>query len=317
MSKYFKDEYAWSENNKNSLGLPRPYAITDPKFYKFFDKFYLHKKIPIPWQSVPRMKDRPIDLFVENENLVYKESRCAYCGMIFNNDEYCIRWISQDRTPTQIGPRVFSDSHPFHIECMKQARIFCPHMRKTNDNEFEHGLYKDLKINAEKYKESLSYKNIENQSDLLIFDDFIEKEDCLILVDYIEKFINTKNQNLSFFINKYLNKIKSIINNQELYLADFEVCKNESGFMRSVHTDIESGKEHFNLSFILYISTDVVGGEIVFPDLKVKHSPKNGQAILFESGSKNSIHGIEIIQSGTRYEIPIWITYDKNKELVL
>jgi hypothetical protein len=40
---------------------------------------------------------------------------------------------------------VKSDSHPFHFECMKQARMFCPHMKKTKDSEFETGKYSELR----------------------------------------------------------------------------------------------------------------------------------------------------------------------------
>ena len=48
---------------------------------------------------------------------------------------------------TKKGPNVFSDNYPFHIECMKQARIFCPRMRQTENSEFEYGRYQDLKEN--------------------------------------------------------------------------------------------------------------------------------------------------------------------------
>ena len=37
---------------------------------------------------------------------------------------------------------------PLHIECMRQARIFCPHMKKTTEDEFEYGDFITLKNNG-------------------------------------------------------------------------------------------------------------------------------------------------------------------------
>ena len=50
-----------------------------------------------------------------------------------------------DKPLSKNGDRVFSDIHPFHLECMKQGRIFCPHMKETKDEEFEVGTFKELR----------------------------------------------------------------------------------------------------------------------------------------------------------------------------
>ena len=46
-----------------------------------------------------------------------------------------------------------SDFHPFHLKCMKQARVYCPFMRTLKDEEFEISLYShNAKIAEENFK---------------------------------------------------------------------------------------------------------------------------------------------------------------------
>jgi hypothetical protein len=161
MSKYFKDEFIYNEESKKSIGLPRPYVDVDESLYKKNNVFHLHKRVPIPWQSEPAGLDNFLNIIHENEDKIYSMNLCPYCGKQFLPDEESIRWISKKRIPKHNGPSVFSDSHPFHIECMKQARIFCPFMRNTKDKEFEIGLFYKLKIDANVYKQKVIeyYKN--------------------------------------------------------------------------------------------------------------------------------------------------------------
>lgn len=181
MSKYFKDSEEWSITNSNKTGLPRPFFITPKKFYKKIKKdhniknfsstdllnlkndFYLHPKIPIPWQSKPIFSEdwTVFNVISENEKKVFKEKLCGYCGIKLENNEQYIRWkpiFTIEETNDENGPRVFSDGHPMHIECMNQARIFCPYMRLRQDDEFEYGTYDTLIKNAEKWKST--FKNI-------------------------------------------------------------------------------------------------------------------------------------------------------------
>ena len=68
---------------------------------------------------------------------------------VHEDKEIVIRWIKAPLALTfKEGPKVFSDFHPLHLECMEQARIFCPHMRKLQDSDFETGKFKKLKQNA-------------------------------------------------------------------------------------------------------------------------------------------------------------------------
>jgi hypothetical protein len=144
-----KDKFVeiWSGKNKRKLGLPRPYAPFRPSLITP-GKLKLSLKFPIPWQSRPRKKSNAIELIYENELLVYKENRCAYCGIIFSKDEITIRWLTLE-APIDNVSRVFSDYHPFHIECMEEARIYCPFMRTTKDHEFEVDTFKTLRNKAD------------------------------------------------------------------------------------------------------------------------------------------------------------------------
>ena len=161
------NEVEWSKENKNIKGLPRPYFnVPDKQRLKpigsniiLKTKIYLHKKIPIPWQSEPIFNNKTqLNLLMENEKQVYLNGICAYCGVEFKNEDKCIRWKTIVGIPTEKGPNIFSDNYPFHIKCMKQARIFCPRMRQTEDNEYEFGSYETLKNNFMIYFNSINFE---------------------------------------------------------------------------------------------------------------------------------------------------------------
>jgi hypothetical protein len=141
-NKYFAGASEWQENDVHTTGLPRPWATPKRKD--------LAKKVPIPWQSEDRFESLGhLGLNQNNENVVYEKDLCSYCGIKIKNKEISIRWINAPLAFTsKEGPKVFSDFHPLHLECMEQARIFCPHMRKLENSEFEIGKYKELKQNA-------------------------------------------------------------------------------------------------------------------------------------------------------------------------
>jgi hypothetical protein len=159
----------WSQNTKDILGLPRPYVDLplnirkNPTFKRLImeTKLYLHKKIPVPWQSEPIFDEiKPFILLLKNEESVYVNGICAYCGINFKEDDLCIRWTTLIGTATKEGPNLFSDNYPFHIKCMKQARIFCPRMRQTEDGEYEFGNYETLKNNFMIYFNSINSEEV-------------------------------------------------------------------------------------------------------------------------------------------------------------
>lgn len=153
MANYFK-----ILKNRKKPGLPRPLIELDDHFLENYSEG-LHKKLPVPWQSNPIFNEKGniFSVIEENEKRVFPEGLCGYCSIKFQDDEQCVRWISDDSPAIPNdgqGPRVMSDTHPMHLECMKQARVYCPHMRARPESEFEYGIFRDLQKSAEDFYRS-------------------------------------------------------------------------------------------------------------------------------------------------------------------
>jgi hypothetical protein len=149
--KIFSNSEEWSLNNKNNTGLPRPYFNVPKKFYSISKK-YLAKKIPIPYQSMAGEDDLVIRLDIKNEKYVVENDLCPYCGVFINPKENSIRWMIEKETDLrEEKDLVPSDFHPFHLECMKQARTYCPFMRTLKDDVFD---IKEQEINLGIAKEN-------------------------------------------------------------------------------------------------------------------------------------------------------------------
>ena len=154
-NKYFDGSHQWQESDIDTTGLPRPFATPTRKD--------LAKKVPIPWQSEDRFASAGhLGLNLKNEDRVFEENLCPYCGIQINNNEIVTRWNTQDLVLFNRDDRwVYSDLHPFHIECMDEGRIFCPFMRKLKDKDFEIGEYSNLKRNAIRDKDkSIEIRNV-------------------------------------------------------------------------------------------------------------------------------------------------------------
>lgn len=158
----------WSNSFKNFIGLPRPFSKVLQK-HRINSK--LAAKVPVPWQSAAENNDMMfLKIIQENEDIVYYKNLCSYCGIKINDEEDVIRWKNPHLSKIQPdGNFVFSDIHPLHLECMKQTRIYCPGMRKRIDEEFEYGIYLDLKKNAEKERRIIMQMNIVNLVNVFYF----------------------------------------------------------------------------------------------------------------------------------------------------
>lgn len=181
MPNYYKEGFIWNGETGNTKGLPRPY-ITPPNIYYFRKPFafnsrfkrYLHKIVPIPWQSIPFFDEnfnKLLSVNVEHEIEARENNLCGYCGLGFKDTDIVIRWKTQTLPPSIDGSipgaiidghprhRVYSDSYPHHLECMRQARVFCPFMRTLLDDDFEIGEYAILENNFKKQIEIILLKN--------------------------------------------------------------------------------------------------------------------------------------------------------------
>lgn len=143
----FYNAKQWIDKFKKYTSYKRP-VVKVPKEFKTSVKIF--EQFPVPWQSVPVFgkNGAVFNIIHDNEKIVFENNICGYCGIKINDNEQCVRWTNLDVEPSHEGPRVFSDYCPLHINCMKQARIFCPHMRMRLEEEFEYGEFIVLKNNV-------------------------------------------------------------------------------------------------------------------------------------------------------------------------
>jgi len=155
MNIFFNSE-EWSLKNIKKTGLPRPFYIVPKNYYFKNNKRYLAKKIPIPYQSTPG-ENEPIRLNIENEEYVVSNDLCSYCGLDIDKNSDSVRWMIEKEKDVENNSRDFvpSDFRPFHIECMRQARIYCPFMRTLDDSSFDIKKQESNLELAKKYTEEL------------------------------------------------------------------------------------------------------------------------------------------------------------------
>ena len=108
-----------------------------------------------------------------------------------------------------------------------------------------------------------------------------------------------------------LNKAKKEFNSNNLFVTSYMISSYEPGYSMSVHVDTEDMRECNKISMVLYLNNDFQGGDIVFPIINFKHSPKAKELVCFLSEPQENAHGVEVIKSGKRYVLPIFITDEK------
>jgi hypothetical protein len=138
----------WSSNLLKHKGLPRPECYANKKFYFKDGKRFLPKKFPVPYQSMPGDEIAFIKLNIENEKEVVLNDLCSFCGTKIEEEDLSIRWMVEKIEIKQERDFVPSDFRPQHLECMKQARTYCPFMKTLKDYDFEIKKQKDNLLTA-------------------------------------------------------------------------------------------------------------------------------------------------------------------------
>ena len=147
----------WTPETAEKKGLPRPISImydrnnppTNDSSSDDYDdrnkiiwKGWLKPRVPIPWASEGGEGAFPRPDEVRDPQAI-REHLCPMCGEGFKPGEQSIRWKTNEEHTGE------SDTYPMHEKCMRQVRIFCPHMQDRDENEFERGPYEKLRSNAD------------------------------------------------------------------------------------------------------------------------------------------------------------------------
>jgi hypothetical protein len=85
------------------------------------------------------------------------------------------------------------------------------------------------------------------------------------------------------------------------------LLKFEKDFYLKQHIDTESSESN-HIASVYYINDDYTGGEINFPNYKLKIKPKPNSLIVFP-GNENYLHEVVEITSGDRYSSSLWFQY--------
>ena len=162
---------------------------------------------------------------------------------------------------------------------------------------------------------------------IVVINNFLTDEECNSLVDYLDKTNNidagsselrkicfdpktTLFKNISL---RCLSKSKDLFSYENLYIVEYLIAYYETGFNLELHSDFGHGREYFEVTATAYLNDEFTGGDIVFPKLNYRHSPKKGDVAFFLSKKEEHDHEVEVITSGRRYVMPIWMTDQKDK----
>ena len=76
-----------------------------------------------------------------------------------------------------------------------------------------------------------------------------------------------------------------------------------------------------DISIIFFLNDEFEGGDLVFPELRIRIKPEPGMLVCFPS-NHHYLHGVEPVTKGHRYSIVTWATVkgflsmeEQNKQL--
>ncbi len=144
--------------------------------------------------------------------------------------------------------------------------------------------------------------NISNNL-ILIYENFLSNQECN---NYINYFLSNKDKIkqyrntfiLKLFDPNLLNKLVNNFSIKKLNNPDnLEIVRWPENSFMDFHYD-----KGDDLSFIIYLNEDFLGGETIINDLNVK--PKIGKIVIFSNGKL--LHKVNKIDKGDRYTLIGW-----------
>ena len=168
---------------------------------------------------------------------------------------------------------------------------------------------------------------LENNKDygIKVFEDFVTDEDCNYLINFLDNIedscgrvndtrkvsLRPESEIIKNILLKILDKAKKDFNYNNLFITSYMISSYTPGYSMPVHVDTEDMRECNKISMVLYLNNDFKGGDIIFPMVDFRHSPKSKELVCFLSEPRENAHGVKIIESGKRYVMPVFITDEK------
>jgi hypothetical protein len=155
----------------------------------------------------------------------------------------------------------------------------------------------------------------------------LSEEEHKILLEYAKnaqswkeqpwKAITIESENLPEYVLEILNKVFQLVYKKSVELYDvainpfhksaLHIVKFVEGFHLGPHVDTLSSEGN-HIASVYYLNDDYTGGEINFPDHKLKIKPKPNSLIIFP-GNENYLHEVRKIVGNNRYSSAMWLQF--------
>lgn len=159
------------------------------------------------------------------------------------------------------------------------------------------------------------YKNKVTEEDkklgISLVDDFEDKGLLTEFADNPSVLIAPETADVSNLINKYLDMVNDLYKehlepNTRLYIIMAYLSLWKEGSYAGLHID-SLEYDGIEVSSVIYLNDDFIGGEINFPNRNKTHKPEAGDIIIFPSRGENWFHEVYNISKGRRYTIAMWL----------
>jgi hypothetical protein len=155
----------------------------------------------------------------------------------------------------------------------------------------------------------------------------LSEEEHKILLEYAKnaqswkeqpwKAITIESENLPEYVLEILNKVFKIVYYKSItrynvainpfHKSALHIVKFVEGFHLGPHVDTLSSEGN-HIASVYYLNDDYTGGEINFPDHKLKIKPKPNSLIIFP-GNENYLHEVRKIVGNDRYSSAMWLQF--------
>lgn len=206
-----------------------------------------------------------------------------------------------------------------------------------NEDPLEH--FDRVQVSPEKTSEESELINLNKkiferlgnkQENIKIINNFISPEECKDIIESIKNSPTSSSKPVQFspdrepvsfrndwdrspYIEKYKNMVFDLIQNEygvKLKHRSAKIAEWTKNDRFNLHIDDLGTNEYHGASATIYLNDDYDGGIIHFPMYNLSIKPKVGDLIIFPA-NKNYEHIINIVNSGSRYTIPLWYTFSE------